>query len=196
MASATPTYDKLRWRLKKFVDGFIETGNATEAMRRVGFKGGRPDAAAGKLKMKPKIRQAIAERQALAIQEAGRSAAEVLKVIWETVDRCRQVVPVLDDKGMPALVKGPDGNLAAAYVFDSKSVLKGAELLGKHHKLFTEKVEHTGSDGGPIQHKAQVVIFPDGGPGCVSDSAPAQIVEPEPFELGDDPETPPSSETP
>ena len=29
--------------------------------------------------------------------------------------------------------------------------MKGAELLGKHLKLFTDKVEHTGKDGGPIE---------------------------------------------
>jgi hypothetical protein len=31
---------------------------------------------------------------------------------------------------------------------DSQAALA---LLGKHHKLFTEKVEHTGADGGPIR---------------------------------------------
>ena len=35
--------------------------------------------------------------------------------------------------------------------FDARSVLKGAELLGKHKKLFTERHEHTGKDGAPIE---------------------------------------------
>lgn len=165
MASETPAYDKLRWRLKKFVDAFIETGIGAEAMRRAGFKGTRPDCAANKLRKKPKIRQAIAEREALAVKAAGRSAAEVLHVIWDTVDRCRQVVPVLDREGKPVTVETPDGQMAPAYVFDTKAVLKGAELLGKYHKLFTDKVEHLGPGGGPIQTQTQVVIFPDGGPG-------------------------------
>jgi phage terminase small subunit len=34
---------------------------------------------------------------------------------------------------------------------DWQAALKGNELLGKHLKLFTEKVEHTGANGGPIQ---------------------------------------------
>jgi phage terminase small subunit len=34
---------------------------------------------------------------------------------------------------------------------DWQAALKGNELLGKHLKLFTDKVEHTGANGGPIQ---------------------------------------------
>jgi len=34
---------------------------------------------------------------------------------------------------------------------DSSGANKSLELLGKHLKLFTEKVELTGKDGGPMQ---------------------------------------------
>ena len=37
------------------------------------------------------------------------------------------------------------------YQFDSGGVLKGCELLGKHLKLFTDKVIHEGGDK-PIEH--------------------------------------------
>jgi hypothetical protein len=37
------------------------------------------------------------------------------------------------------------------YKFEHNGVLKGCELLGKHLKLFTEKTEITGKDGGPIE---------------------------------------------
>jgi phage terminase small subunit len=43
------------------------------------------------------------------------------------------------------------GDIAPAYSFDAKSVLRGAELLGKHLGMFTEKHEHTGKDGAPIE---------------------------------------------
>ncbi len=36
---------------------------------------------------------------------------------------------------------------------DHNPELKGYELLGKHLKLFTEKQEITGKDGGPIQQE-------------------------------------------
>jgi hypothetical protein len=45
----------------------------------------------------------------------------------------------------------PGSDIAPAYSFDAKSVLRGAELLGKHLGMFTEKHEHTGKDGAPIE---------------------------------------------
>ena len=71
----------------------------------------------------------------------------VLSTIQETVERCRQAEPVLDRKGNPVYVTTPEGELVPAYTFDSQAVLKGAELLGKHLKLFTDKVDHSSSDG-------------------------------------------------
>ncbi|MEN6620135.1 MAG: hypothetical protein ABFD50_01090, partial [Smithella sp.] len=47
----------------------------------------------------------------------------------------------LDKLGKPFFIKNPDGVSTAAYMFDSKGVLRGCELLGKHLKLFTDKVE-------------------------------------------------------
>jgi hypothetical protein len=44
-----------------------------------------------------------------------------------------------------------DGGEALAYTFNATGVLKGAELLGKHLKLFTDKVEVTGKDGDAIK---------------------------------------------
>ena len=41
----------------------------------------------------------------------------------------------------------------AEHAKDFGAALKGNELLGKHLKLFTERHEHTGKDGGPIDHR-------------------------------------------
>jgi phage terminase small subunit len=79
------------------------------------------------------------------------NADYVLNKIQETVERCSQAEPVRNQFGQPVFTQGPDGELAAAYRFDSGGVLKGCELLGKHLKLFTEKHEHSGKDGGPIE---------------------------------------------
>jgi phage terminase small subunit len=45
----------------------------------------------------------------------------------------------------------PNGSLAPAYTFNSASVLKGAELLGKHIGMFKDRLEVTGKGGGPIE---------------------------------------------
>jgi len=45
------------------------------------------------------------------------------------------------------MIRGDDGKMieSGEYKFDSTAVLKGSELLGKHLKMFTDKVEHTGN---------------------------------------------------
>lgn len=78
-------------------------------------------------------------------------AEYVLRTIVETVERCRQTVrPVVNKAGEHQLTETPEGE-GLAYVFDAGNALRGAELLGKHLKMFTDKVEHGGPDGGPIQ---------------------------------------------
>lgn len=59
----------------------------------------------------------------------------VLRTIVDTIERCKQAEPV----------RGKDGEETGEYKFDSSAVLKGAELLGKHLKLFTDKTELSGS---------------------------------------------------
>jgi len=61
----------------------------------------------------------------------------VLIGITEVIERCKQAEPVRDSKGNPI----------GEYTFNAAGCLKGYELLGKHLKLFTDKIEHTGRDG-------------------------------------------------
>ena len=42
------------------------------------------------------------------------------------------------------MTETPDGDLAPAYRYDATNVLKGAEMLGKHLGMFTDKVEVSG----------------------------------------------------
>lgn len=66
----------------------------------------------------------------------------VLGGIKSTIERCRQAEPVLDKKGNQVYTETEEGEEALAYTFQSLGALKGYELLGKHLKLFTDKVEH------------------------------------------------------
>ncbi len=63
----------------------------------------------------------------------------VLTSIMETMERCKQAEPVTYQNGDPVMIDTPDGKIAPAYKFDSGAVLKGAERLGKHLALFTDK---------------------------------------------------------
>ncbi len=55
------------------------------------------------------------------------------------MERCKQVEPVTYQNGDPVMIDTPDGDIAPAYKFEANAVLKGAELLGRHLAMFTDK---------------------------------------------------------
>jgi len=76
-------------------------------------------------------------------------AIEILKSIIEVRERCMQKKPVMVfDKEEKIYVQKTEedeyGVDQGVWTFDSNAALKANELLGKHLKLFTDKVEHSG----------------------------------------------------
>lgn len=67
------------------------------------------------------------------------TADYVLNSIHEITERCKQGVPVV-----------VDGVETGEWKFEPAAALKGCELLGKHLKLFTDKVDLGGQAGNPI----------------------------------------------
>lgn len=114
---------KLTERQKRFIDYYIETGNATEACRRAGYKGNNLNRVASEnlLKLdefiKPKLETKDKERIA--------SQDEVLEFLTRVI-RGEE----LDQFGLDASLKDR---------------LESAKLLGQRYGAFTHKVEHTGS---------------------------------------------------
>jgi phage terminase small subunit len=130
--------------------------NATQAAIRAGYSPKTAKQQALRLINRPDVQEYIQQAMKEREERTNISADYVLTTIYETVERCRQSYPVLDKKGNQVYVETQEGNMLPAYVFDSKGVLKGCELLGKHLKLFVDRTEHTGANGGPI-----VVKLPD-----------------------------------
>jgi hypothetical protein len=54
----------------------------------------------------------------------------VLETIYETAERCKQAVPVLDS----------EGEETGEWKFEAANVLRAAELAGKHLQMFTDKL--------------------------------------------------------
>lgn len=139
---------------QQFVVEFLVDRNGTQAAVRAGYSAKTAKTRAGQLLMEPAVRDAIqAEMDARAARTCI-DADMVLQGIVKNIKRCEQAEPVVDRKGDPVMVETPSGSMAAAYKFDATNTFKGYELLGKHLKLFTDKVEHTGKDGGPIETRA------------------------------------------
>lgn len=129
---------------QRFVAEYLIDLNATQAAVRAGYSERNADKIGSQLLGKTGVAAEIAGAMEAREKRTQITQDYVLLTIVDTIERCRQAAPVLDMKGQPVMVELPDGSEAPAYAFDAKAVLKGAELLGKHLKLFTDKVEHSG----------------------------------------------------
>lgn len=143
-----------------FVKEYLVDLNATQAAIRAGYSEKTAGAVGAENLTKPEIAVAVQEAMGKRAERVEVDSDYVLKTIIDTVERCKQSRPVLDRKGEPIFVETEDGALAPAYTFDSSAVLKGCELLGKHLKLFTDKSEITGKDGGPVESVVEIVNRP------------------------------------
>lgn len=129
---------------ERFVQEYLVDLNATQAAIRAGYSAKTANEQGARLLTNVSVRSAIQKAMDARSERTGITADYVLATIQETVERCKQARPVLDKKGKPVMVEDAEGGFAPAYVFEPLAVLKGAELLGKHLKMFTDKVEHSG----------------------------------------------------
>ena len=91
----------------------------------------------------PAVALAIGKGQAERSERAGLDADYVLDRLVEVVERCLQHEAVLLQNGDRLMIETPDGEIAAAFTFQSAGANRALELLAKHLKLLgTEKVEH------------------------------------------------------
>lgn len=106
---------------------------AKQAAIRAGYSPKTAEAMASKLMAKPHVKAAVDKLMAKRTSKVDISAEWVLTNLKELAERCMQKEPVMTK----------DGEMTGEWKFDSSGANKSLELLGKHLKLFTDKVEMT-----------------------------------------------------
>lgn len=121
---------------ERFCQEYVIDLNGTQAAIRAGYSKKTANVIAAENLAKPSISARVAEIKAEVAERLEITQDYILGSIKDTMERCKQAVPVLDRKGDPVMVENPDGDIVPAYMFQPMPILKGAELLGKHKGIF------------------------------------------------------------
>ena len=138
---------KLTAKQDRFVAEYLIDLNATQAAIRAGYSEKTAYSIGQENLKKPDIASAISAAQAKRAERTEITQDYVLTTIRDTIERCKQAEPVRYQNGDQVYVDTPGGDLAPAYKFDAGGVLRGAELLGRHLAMFTDKQVVTTHDG-------------------------------------------------
>lgn len=134
-----PKTDGLTDKERRFVEEYPIDFNATQAAIRAGYSKKSAAVIGHENLRKPKIQDALNETRKSLTERTELSEAYIVNSVIDTMERCKQAVPVLDKQGKPVMVETPDGDLAPAYAFQPAHILKGSEILGKHLGMFDGK---------------------------------------------------------
>lgn len=122
-------------RQKLFAKQYIIDLNSTSAAIRAGYSEKTARQIGSKLLTKLDIQEEIQKLMDKRSDKVEITAENVLKDIIEVKDRCMQKIEPIREK-----VDG-EWEDTGEYKFEHNGALKALELLGKHLKLFTDKVE-------------------------------------------------------
>ncbi len=167
-------YSKLRRRRQLFVDAYVKCGVGADAYRVLVPESKRPDQQASRLLADPQVRAAIAERTEEAIARAGVRQVRVfeelaaiafadvaelydeegnLLSLKEMPARARAMIQAIDCEELLAGVGESRKPYGIARKVRTHSKVEALKLLGQHLKLWVERHEHAGPNGGPIPVK-------------------------------------------
>lgn len=140
--------EKLKPQYQRFVSEYLVDFNAGKAWIRSGYSPNGARQSAFLALKRPDVKAAVNAGKAARIAKTNVTEDYVITTIRETIERCRQDIrPVLNRKGEHVIGKDANGNEGLLYEFDSKSVLKGCEMLARKLGMFRDRVEHVGKDG-------------------------------------------------
>lgn len=125
---------KLTPKQLAFCNEYLIDLNGTKAAIRAGYSEKTAKEIACEHLTKPHIAAHIQKNMDKRSEKTAITAEYVLETIKSTIARCSQAEPVLIN-----------GEPSGEYKFDAANTLKGCELLGKHLKLFSDRIELSGS---------------------------------------------------
>lgn len=117
---------KLNARQERFVAEYLRDGNAAQAYVRAGYAPGAAETCGPRLLRSAQVAAAVDKGRSRLTAKLELSAEKVLADIARIAT-------------------------SAEAAEEYSAALKGQELLGKHLKLFADRVEHSGEGGRPIQ---------------------------------------------
>jgi len=123
----------------QFCQEYLIDLNATKAAERAGYSAKTANEQGSRLLANVSIQAELKKLQTKRAEKIEVTQDYVLKTIFDTIERCKQAEPVMMKEDGKWVESGE-------YRFDSQAVLKGAELLGRHLAMFTDKtkVAHEG----------------------------------------------------
>lgn len=145
---------KLTEKEERFCLKYFETGNGTRSVLDAGYKQSEMAAAttASRLLKKANIQARLNELRKKQEKRTEITTDYVLSNLKEVLERCMQRAPVMVREGRE-MVQLKDEEGRDVWRFDSNGANQALNMLGKYKKLFTEKHEVSGRDGGPIEYK-------------------------------------------
>jgi phage terminase small subunit len=154
-----------------FINEYLKCWNATEAARQAGYSEKTARAIGAENLTKPYIWDRIQQ----ALRESAMSAEEVLMRLGDhargdlayfaDVDDLRDLVDNskshLVKKIKRVITKTKDDTEITRFEIELYDAQAALEKLGRHHGLFTDRVEHSGPGGGPIPYTKIIMESPN-----------------------------------
>ena len=125
---------KLTAKQEMFCREYLVDLNATQAAIRAGYSEKTAKEIGCENLTKPNIQEYIQAQMNKRAERVEITADYVLNGIKDLTERCIQAEPVV-----------VDGQHTGEWKFEVNGAFKGYELMGKHLKLFTDKVDHSGA---------------------------------------------------
>lgn len=122
--------EELTDKQELFCQEYIIDLNAKQSAVRAGYSEKSAQEQGSRLLSYAKVQDRIQELKKNRLDRLNISQDYVISTIVDTIERCKQAEPVM--------IKDVDGSWVESgeYKFDANSVLKGAEMLGKHIGFF------------------------------------------------------------